>query len=134
MLGSKDKSKTGNFLPTSGKDNAGDNSTTCVIAKGTFIEGKFTTSENVRIDGTIKGEVKCEKRIVMGDTGKIEGDVQALHSTIKGTIEGTVQIFDTLHLMDTAFIKGKIATKTLVVDEGARYEGELMVGDKQGKK
>ena len=37
---------------------------TCIIASGTRIEGKFTTTEDVRLDGTIVGEVICKKRVV----------------------------------------------------------------------
>ena len=42
---------------------------TCVIAKGTVIEGKISTTENIRIDGTIKGIVRCEKKLVMDAGG-----------------------------------------------------------------
>ena len=69
----------------------------CVIAKGTIIEGKITTSENMRIDGTVRGEVHCEKRLVMDASGLIEGNVHAGESTIKGKVVGTVSVANTLH-------------------------------------
>lgn len=101
---------------------------TCVIAKGTVIEGKITTSENMRIDGTIRGEIVCEKRLVMDAGGFIKGNVAAATAAIKGKIEGKVVIQDTLHLLDSSHIKGEIKARQLKVEEGAKYEGQLNVG------
>ncbi len=101
---------------------------TCIIAKGTIIEGKITTSENIRIDGTIKGEVRCEKRLVMDAGGLIEGNMHAGESTIKGRVVGTVTVTNTLHLLESSFIKGDIKAKKLHVEEGAKYDGKCLIG------
>jgi cytoskeletal protein CcmA (bactofilin family) len=101
---------------------------TCIIAKGTVIEGKITTTENMRIDGKIKGQVLCDKRLVMDAGGVIEGDVQADESTIKGRVVGTVSVINTLHLLESSFIKGDIKAKKLHVEEGAKYDGKCLIG------
>lgn len=101
---------------------------TCIIARGTIIEGKITTSENMRIDGTVKGEVHCEKRLVMDAGGLIEGNVHAGESTIKGRVVGTVSVVNTLHLLESSFIKGDIKAKKLHVEEGAKYDGKCLIG------
>lgn len=101
---------------------------TCVIAKGTVITGKIITTENIRIDGTIKGEVRCEKKVVMDAGGLVEGNIFAGESTIKGKVEGTVTVSNTLHLLDSSFIKGDIKAKKLHVEEGARYDGQCKIG------
>lgn len=101
----------------------------CVISQGTFIEGKFKTTEDLRLDGTIVGEVKSDKRLVMGKSGKIEGTVTCKESSVKGRIEGTLNVRGLLHLLNTAFIKGKIKAKKMIVDEGASYNGECLIGE-----
>ncbi len=101
---------------------------TCIIAKGTVIEGKITSTENMRIDGKIKGQVVCDKRLVMDAGGVVEGDVQAGESTIKGRVVGTVTVTDTLHLLESSFIKGDIKAKKLHVEEGAKYDGKCLIG------
>ena len=101
---------------------------TCIIAKGTVIEGKITTTENLRIDGTIKGEVRCDKKLVMDAGGLIEGNIYAGESTIKGKVQGTVNIENTLHLLESSFIKGDIKAKKLHVEEGAKYDGKCLIG------
>jgi cytoskeletal protein CcmA (bactofilin family) len=101
---------------------------TCVIAKGTIIEGKITSTENMRIDGKIKGHVQCDKRLVMDAGGVIEGDVHAGESTIQGKVVGTVTVNNTLHLLESSFIKGDIKAKKLHVEEGAKYDGKCLIG------
>lgn len=127
MFGTKSKPKTEGAKSTS-KENM-NNQPSCIIAIGTYIDGKITTTENMRVDGTIVGEVKCDKRFVMGETGKIEGEVACSESDIRGTIEGTISVKGLLHLLGTAMIKGKIMAKKMVVDEGAAYNGECLIGD-----
>jgi cytoskeletal protein CcmA (bactofilin family) len=101
---------------------------TCIIAKGTVITGKVITTENIRIDGTIKGELRCDKKVVMDAGGLVEGNIYAGESTIKGKVEGTVTVNNTLHLLDSSFIKGDIKAKKLHVEEGARYDGQCKIG------
>jgi len=102
---------------------------TTVIAKGTLIEGKFSCTENVRLDGAIHGEVKVDKRLVMGDGSYVQGNINARDAAIKGKIKGDIHVKEALHLMDTAVIEGNISAKTMVVDEGARYNGSCKIGE-----
>ena len=101
---------------------------TCVIAKGTVIDGKITTTENMRVDGTIKGDLRCEKKLVMDAGSLVEGHIFAGESTIKGKVEGSVTVKNTLHLLESSFIKGDIKAKKLHVEEGAKYDGKCLIG------
>lgn len=125
MFGS---SSTKNKPSTASPATTGDGAVTTVIAKGTVIEGKFICSENVRLDGAIHGEVKVDKRFVMGDTSYVQGNINARDAAIKGKIKGDVLVKEALHLMETAVIEGNITAKTMVVEEGARYNGSCHIG------
>ncbi len=107
---------------------ATDSNLMCIIAKGTIITGKITVSENIRIDGKVVGDIFCAKKLVMDSEGVVEGNVFAGESTIKGTVVGTVTIENTLHLLETSYIKGDIKAKKLHVEEGARYDGKCLIG------
>lgn len=124
---SKDKKQTaGSNLNNGALDK--DNSQTTVIAKGTQLEGKFACTENVRLDGIIQGEVKVEKRLVMGEGSQVVGNIFAKDASIKGRIKGDIVVGEALHLLETAVIEGNITAKTMVVDEGARYTGSCKIG------
>ena len=127
MFGSSTKDKTSTVTASTNSDGA----VTTVIAKGTVIEGKFLCSENVRLDGAIHGEVKVDKRFVMGDTSYVQGNINARDASIKGKIKGDVLVKEVLHLMDSAVIEGNITAKTMVVEEGARYNGSCQIGQAQ---
>lgn len=130
---SKDKKQTtgnGQALGLSDKDNG----QTTVIAKGAQIEGKFSCAENVRLDGVIQGDVKVDKRLVMGEGSQVIGNIFAKDASIKGRIKGDIVVSDALHLLDTAVIEGNITAKTMIVDEGARYTGSCKIGGGSSQK
>lgn len=127
MFGSSTKEAKSSNSPVTAL-NEKDSAATTVIAKGTTIEGKFACGENVRLDGAIHGEVKVDKRFVMGDGSYVQGNIVALNAAIKGKIKGDIHVKEALHLMDSAIIEGNITAKTMVVDEGARYNGSCKIG------
>ena len=111
------------FTPPPGSDS-------CIIAEGTTIEGTIKCSKGIRLDGKVVGDVVCDQRFVMGNSGKIEGTVNCNESVISGKIEGEISVKGLLHLLGTAFIKGKIMASKMIVDEGAKYSGECLIGEK----
>lgn len=127
MFGNNTKEKSSSASAVTIPEKEG--SATTVIAKGTVIEGKFACNENVRLDGAIHGEVKVDKRFVMGDTSYVQGNIHASNAAIKGKIKGDLFIKEALHLMDSAVIEGNITAKTMVVEEGARYNGACKIGE-----
>ena len=105
-----------------------------VIAPGTIIEGQIKAKQDVRLDGTIIGDAVFSQKLVMGETGRVDGTVKCGESAIKGKVDGEISVNGLLHLLNTAFIKGKIMAKKMVVDEGASYSGECLIGDQHFKK
>lgn len=100
----------------------------CVVAKGTRIEGDFSSAESIRLDGIVVGQLKCDRRLVIGESGSIEGNVTASEAVVMGRVKGNVVAAGTLHLMGTAHVEGDIQAKFLIVDEGAAYIGNCRVG------
>ena len=127
MLGTKTKPNT-DKVSAPGLNGVKDSTDTCVISSGTVIEGKFSSTENVRLDGFVKGEFKCNQRLVMGESGRIEGTVRTKDAVIMGKVEGEIYVENSLHIKGAGQIKGIIEAKYMTVDEGARYVGECKVG------
>lgn len=101
---------------------------TCNIVEGTVIEGKITSAENIRLDGKIIGEVSCVKKMVMGETGSIQGNLKANDLFTKGKINGDVFVKEIIHLLGDAYVKGNLHAKKLLVEEGSKYDGECKIG------
>ena len=128
MLGTKTKKANQSKQMANGFMENGSANVTCVVSKGTTIEGKFHSEENVRFDGKIIGEITCLKKLVMGETGVIEGEVEAQDMIIRGTIKGNLVAKGTLVLENTAKVEGRIKASEMDVKEGAIYTGECIIG------
>lgn len=108
-----------------------DSGLTCVIAEGTVIDGKFSCTENVRLDGKITGEVDVQKKLVMGVSGFIDGTIKATNTAVQGKIKGNLKVAESLQLLSTAKIDGEIHANNLSVEEGAVYNGKINIAGKK---
>jgi len=98
-----------------------------VIAKETKIVGEIVAQGNIRIEGTVEGTLRSEKKVVIGDSAKVIGNINAVDIEISGHIEGQVKCSETLYLKKTAIIKGDMYTKKLVVENGAVFNGKCQM-------
>jgi cytoskeletal protein CcmA (bactofilin family) len=93
------------------------------IMEGTSIEGEIKSDSNLRIDGKVKGTINVRGRLIVGQTGVIEGEVTCQSSDIEGTLLGKVNCQDLLSLKATAKLHGDINTKKLAIEPGAVFTG-----------
>jgi cytoskeletal protein CcmA (bactofilin family) len=93
------------------------------IMEGTSIEGEIRSDSNIRIDGRVKGTINAKGRVIVGQTGVIEGEVNCLASDIEGTLIGKINCQDLLSLKATAKLQGDINTKKLAIEPGAVFTG-----------
>ncbi len=93
------------------------------IMEGTSIEGEIKSDSNLRIDGRVKGTINVRGRLIVGQSGVIEGEVTCQSSDIEGTLMGKVNCQDLLSLKATAKLHGDINTKKLAIEPGAVFTG-----------
>ncbi len=98
-----------------------------LIGVGTSITGDINSGGDLRIDGTVKGNVNSKARLVLGPNGKIEGDIQAQNADVQGNVRGKVMVTEILFLKATAVINGDIITNKLVVENGAEFNGNCVM-------
>ena len=100
-----------------------------VISKGVKIEGKLSCSGNIRLDGEVQGDISSEGVVIIGENGKVNGQINADSITIGGRVAGTVRAKDKVVLEAKANLKGDIVTKILSVDAGAVFNGNTKMGE-----
>ncbi len=98
------------------------------IMEGTSIEGEIKSDSNIRVDGRVKGTVNARGRVIVGQTGVIEGEVICQSSDIEGTVIGKINCQDLLSLKATAKLQGDINTKKLAIEPGAVFTGNCSMG------
>ena len=110
------------------------NAATSVIASGTVITGKITTTENLRLDGRIEGDLDCNKRVVMGQSGSMEGKLNTNDTSIKGSFTGDLSVKEVVQLHKTAVVSATLVADRLVVEEGAVFDGDIKIGQRNKQK
>ena len=93
------------------------------ISEGTQITGEMKVEHDRRVEGSVKGAVSVGGMLVLGPTGRIEGDVGARSATLAGHITGNVQTVEKLVLEGKTVLLGDIQTRELVIQEGAIFQG-----------
>lgn len=98
------------------------------INKPTKITGDINCDEDLRIAGTIEGEVHSKMKFILNESGVINGKVNSQEAEIAGKVNGDVRVKDKLTLKSTAIVEGKIYTKKISIEDGAQIKGSLHVG------
>ena len=98
------------------------------LGQGTTINGDVSTEGDVRIDGKVIGNVTSKSKAVVGVTGVIEGDILCQNAYIDGRVNGNIEVTELLILSKTAHVIGNIKIKKLVVEEGAKFTGNCVMG------
>ncbi len=94
-----------------------------IIGSGTKIEGDVSSSGDMRIDGTLEGNIDVKGKLVVGASGFIKGTIKCKNSDISGKIEGTINVAELLNIKASASINGEIFTKKLAIEPGAIFTG-----------
>ena len=94
-----------------------------LIAAGTEITGDISTEGDLRIDGSVKGNVSCTAKLVIGENGNITGNVNCTSGEISGNVLGQVNAKEILQLNQSALIQGDIEATRFIVEDGASING-----------
>lgn len=105
------------------KDNSFENNELTILSSGVVLEGNMKCSGNIRVDGTINGDIVAEGNITIGTNGKVIGEISAKDINIGGKVDGIVRAQNKVILESKTILKGEIITKILVIEAGAQFDG-----------
>ncbi|MGN6249268.1 MAG: bactofilin family protein [Ginsengibacter sp.] len=95
-----------------------------IIGEGYTFTGEIRGASVIRIEGTVLGNINVEGGVILGEKGKIQGDIETRSAIIYGTITGNVKTVQ-LEIKKTGVVNGDITTDTLEIELGAQYNGKL---------
>lgn len=102
-----------------------------LISENIKIIGKIEGKGNLRIDGVVEGDIDYDGNIIVGEDGKIKGNVKSKDISLAGTIEGNVNSDKKLVILPTGRLIGDLVVSSFVVHETAIFEGNCkMINDK----
>lgn len=111
------------------KVNETENSTINLISNGTEITGDIKSEGDIRIDGVLIGNLSTKGKVVIGNTGKVKGEVLCKNSEVAGEVDGKINVSQLLTLKISSRINGDIITDKLSIEPGARFTGNCNMTD-----
>jgi cytoskeletal protein CcmA (bactofilin family) len=99
-----------------------------VLGANSTLEGTLRSNANVRLDGAFTGTLEITGNVLVGETAKINADINAKNISIAGAVRGNVN-GKKVQLLRTGRIWGDIRATALTTEEGAFIDGKItMVG------
>jgi len=103
------------------------------IGPSVKVEGDFVGQGNLIIEGVVKGSVKTDGNLRVGDQSKIEASISAANALISGEIKGDVVIKGDLELTAGSKIWGDVEAGSICIARGAFFNGKCTMNDANNK-
>jgi len=124
MLGRKDDKKAAAPVPTNGNASAPTTLLT-VVGEHAKMEGKFDIADSIQIECEIGGEVRVGGKLVIGEKGVVNADVQTVDAIIMGHYDGNMVATGNVEITATGRVSGNIKTDSLVISKGGFFNGNV---------
>lgn len=95
-----------------------------LISNGTTIDGNVTSSGDIRVDGILQGTLSTKGKVIVGNSGKVVGEVHCKNFEVEGSVDGKVFVDELLSLRSKSKLTGEITTNKLAIEPGAHFTGK----------
>ena len=102
--------------------------TATLISAGTTFKGDISCNTDLRIDGTINGNVHCSAKIIIGNGGFVDGHIEGTQAEVAGKVQGNITIKELLQLKAQCSVHGNIVAAKLLIEPSATFNGNCQMG------
>ena len=90
------------------------------------IKGEVSSDESLRVDGQVRGQIHMrDAELTIGQSARVDADVRATRVLVLGTVRGNIAATARVELGASSTVTGNITAETLVLVEGARFQGRV---------
>jgi cytoskeletal protein CcmA (bactofilin family) len=101
-----------------------------LVGAGTSFVGDILFAGALRIDGEVKGDVRAIAgqggNLVIGENGRVDGNIEADHLTISGSVTGQIVAREFIELLAKARLNCDVEYTTAKIHLGAVVHGRLL--------
>jgi cytoskeletal protein CcmA (bactofilin family) len=97
----------------------------CFIGSKTTVRGQVSGKQDLVVQGRIEGHVSLDSQLTVEESASIEADVEATVATVRGEVRGPIVAARSMVLEATAKVAGKLKAPSIVIEDGARFSGEI---------
>lgn len=98
-----------------------------LISAGTVLKGDVQSDNDLRIDGTIHGNVTSNAKIIVGPMGFVEGNIQGSQADVTGKVIGNISVKELVQLRTKSVVQGNITAVNLQIESGAAFNGQSIM-------
>ncbi|MFN2456715.1 MAG: polymer-forming cytoskeletal protein [Chitinophagaceae bacterium] len=122
MFNNKEKTAVVSERPISNSNAA------TLISPGTTLNGNISSDHDLRIDGTVHGNIMSSSKIILGPTGFVEGNIEGACADVTGKVLGNITVSELLQLRGECNVQGNITASKVQVDPTATFNGQCQMG------
>src|SRR4026208_1654168 len=102
------------------------------LDRGAPFRGELECEDAMRIDGKFNGKIMSKNELIVGESAHIEGDIHVGRIAISGTVVGKIVADQRREVHRNGKVYSDIDTPALIIEEGAVFQGNCVMGDKKG--
>lgn len=95
-----------------------------VVGANTSIVGTLKSDGNIRIDGSVEGDIEILGNLIIGETGRVIATVKAQNVHVSGAVKGEITAVAQLEISPTGKVWGDITTAALQIEPGGLFRGQ----------
>lgn len=99
-----------------------------LIGAGTTLKGDISSNSDLRIDGTVIGNINSSAKIIVGNSGVVEGDITGNQADIVGKVSGNIRSKELLQLRGECVVSGNLYAGKLQIEPSATFNGQCHMG------
>ena len=103
------------------------------LDRGASFKGEMEFEDTMRIDGKFNGKIMSKNELIVGESAHIEGDIHVGSVAISGTVIGKIVAEQRVEIHRNGKVFSDIETPSLVIEEGAIFQGNCLMGDRDRK-
>jgi len=103
-----------------------------MIGAGAIVNGPITLKGGIIIYGKVYGDIQTDGPLRITVSGQVFGNVQAIDAHIGGSIKGDITVTNKIVLGSKSEITGDLIYRSLIIEDGAQFEGSCsVIGNKE---
>jgi cytoskeletal protein CcmA (bactofilin family) len=93
------------------------------LEKGVKLEGTLQLAGTFRINAEVKGTIQSQDAVVLGESAKVEGQLDANHVVVAGRFDGVIRAKTRVEIQPKGVVTGEIHTPCLSIEPGGVFDG-----------
>lgn len=98
-----------------------------IVGHGAKLEGTVVSAGSLRIDGQVKGQINADGDVMLSPQSQVEADIRAQNVAVAGRFKGNILVKGRTEITKGGRVDGNITSKTLVIEEGAIFQGQSIM-------